>query len=216
MLCGATLFAQDEYKGYLDEAYKQIAIQNCNGAEKNYKIYKQLSGKTDASFEALYAECMNVNNPKDWRDDCWLINLANGDTLAVQKGTENVGCFRYGDAKLRAESSRLGGFTDWRLPTKEEMAVIVLQHNYYENNDCPWFWTATLYYETGKLYVNGCSDYAVIISCLGRQDKSNKNLSQYYLCVRKFGDCLKQKCTTTTKVVLPLLRLGLINGYGTR
>ena len=50
-------FAQDDYGFYLRKARQRIAEGDCEGAQRNYNVYKDLVKKTDKSLERMLAEC---------------------------------------------------------------------------------------------------------------------------------------------------------------
>ena len=52
-----TVNAQSEYDVYLQKARQRLAEGDCEGARKNYNVYKELTQKTDKSLERGIAEC---------------------------------------------------------------------------------------------------------------------------------------------------------------
>lgn len=50
------LYAQD-YDVYLQKARQRLAEGDCEGARKNYNVYKELTHKTNQSLEQMIAEC---------------------------------------------------------------------------------------------------------------------------------------------------------------
>ncbi|AAF83301.1 hypothetical protein XFUD_02045 [Xylella fastidiosa] len=56
--------------------------------------------------------------------------------------TNFIGIF-CGPARLCRES-RVGGYTDWRAPTREEaLSVAPMNAYWYWDEECPWVWTST-------------------------------------------------------------------------
>ena len=49
--------AQEDYSFYLQKARQRIAEGDCDGAQRNYRVYKDLAKKTDQSLEQMIAEC---------------------------------------------------------------------------------------------------------------------------------------------------------------
>lgn len=110
--------AQD-YSSYLRTAYQHLAEGNAESAERNYSVYKKLTNERDIDFEALLQELKFG----DWKKSCYIINLGNGYALAVQKPDGKSLDFE--SAEAICTGNRLGGFTDWHMPTKEEMQIII-------------------------------------------------------------------------------------------
>lgn len=57
MLLSQVLYAQEDYVFYLQKARQRIAEGDCDGAQRNYSVYKDLAKKTDQSLEQMIAEC---------------------------------------------------------------------------------------------------------------------------------------------------------------
>lgn len=58
----------------------------------------------------------------EWQKDCWIIPLDNNEFLAVQKSIGKH--MSYDNALAIAVTDSLGGFSDWRLPSVDEMKII--------------------------------------------------------------------------------------------
>ncbi|MFO7860858.1 MAG: DUF1566 domain-containing protein [Desulfosalsimonas sp.] len=54
-------------------------------------------------------------------------------------------CLTYEEAGEYVENSETGGYTDWRLPTAEELAVIYKEPPYFPVMEEKWYWTADSY-----------------------------------------------------------------------
>lgn len=55
--CVATSVAQSDYSNYLDDSMKELGKGNCEGAQKLYNVYKELSGQSKPSVQTLINEC---------------------------------------------------------------------------------------------------------------------------------------------------------------
>lgn len=55
--CVTTLVAQSDYSNYLDESMKELGKGNCEGAQKLYNVYKELSGQSKPSVQVLIDDC---------------------------------------------------------------------------------------------------------------------------------------------------------------
>lgn len=120
LLFGTLLFAfnlsAQNYDGdyYLRQAYSALEEGKIEVAQSSYNVYKNATGKTDVDFETLLKD----KSENDWKKSCFIIDLGDGYCLAVQKVLNSPLCFE--NARQVCEANRLGGFTDWRLPTLEE------------------------------------------------------------------------------------------------
>ena len=57
MMCAANMVAQSDDSDYLDRAMKELNKENCKGAQKWYDAYKEVSGQSKPSVQALIDEC---------------------------------------------------------------------------------------------------------------------------------------------------------------
>lgn len=51
------LAAQSDYSSYLDQSMDELGKGNCEGAQKWYNVYKELSGETKSSVQTLIDDC---------------------------------------------------------------------------------------------------------------------------------------------------------------
>lgn len=120
LLFAINLSAQN-YDYYLQKAYSALEEGKIEVAQSSYNIYKKMTGKTDLDFETLIKDA-DVNA---WKSSCHIIDCGNGKYLAVQKIDSSQVKLSYEAAMNRCKSSRLGGFNDWRLPTYDELSIVV-------------------------------------------------------------------------------------------
>lgn len=120
LLFAFNLSAQN-YDYYLQKAYSALEEGKIEVAQSSYNIYKKMTGKTDLDFETLIKDA-DVNA---WKSSCHIIDCGNGKYLAVQKIGSSQVKLSYEAAMNRCKSSRLGGFNDWRLPTSDELSIVV-------------------------------------------------------------------------------------------
>ena len=64
------------------------------------------------------------------------------DNLMIQK--EDLGCVYWNDAKSLCENSRVAGYSDWRLPTKDELTMIYNVRSEIPNLKSGKYWSSTL------------------------------------------------------------------------
>lgn len=57
MVLSHDLYAQDDYGFYLQKAQQRLAEGDCDGAQRNYNVYKELTGMGDADLESGINEC---------------------------------------------------------------------------------------------------------------------------------------------------------------
>lgn len=120
LLFTLNLSAQN-YDSYLQKAYSALGEGKIDVAQSSYNIYKKMTGRTDSDFEALIKDA-DVNA---WKSSCYIIIVNDTLSLAVQKIAPNQTAVTYQVAKIKAKGSRLGNFTDWRLPQKSELEIIL-------------------------------------------------------------------------------------------
>ncbi len=173
--------AQDN-TNYLAKAFELLLEGNVESAEKHYIVHKKLTGQTDADFEAML-EGEKRKSSESWKDQCYIVPLNSEYMLAVQKASITDGIkLEYYDACKAAEASRLGDFTDWRVPTEQEMSILVANlssvfNNTYTSN---YFWTTHQLRSTETIVVNR-------YNAKERRDYTSKGGYEYdYVIVRKF------------------------------
>lgn len=144
LLCTINLSAQN-YDSYLQNAYSALEEGKIEVAQSSYNIYKKMTGRIDLDFETLIKDAVK----NDWSKLCYMVDLGNGEYLVAQKKLEHGLPFK--DAKVYCQSSRLGGFVDWRLPSYKEAAIL------YANGFIPvgsyggfWCDSKTVFLGSGK------------------------------------------------------------------
>lgn len=134
LLCAFNLLAQN-YDSYLQKAYTALEEGKIEVAQSSYNIYKKMTGITDSDFETLIKNA-DVNA---WKKECNIILLNDTVAIAVQKFDQNQVSVTHQVAEITAAASRLGNFTDWRLPEVGELKVIL--PNIPNENEL-YFWCA--------------------------------------------------------------------------
>lgn len=99
-----------------------------------------------------YGEEKKVEIATDW------VNLTAAN-LAVQK--KDIGCSTWTSVKTMCENSTVGGYTDWRLPTKEELMTLYTNREYIGgfnivNSAKSYYWSSSSFssYYADPYYVN--------------------------------------------------------------
>lgn len=110
------------YDEYLQTAYKHLQQGNIEMAQKAYSIYCNLSESRDIAFEQKIEES---RLQKDWKSKCLIIPLDETIMIAVQKIPAEQLPVSLSTAAQYAKLSTLGDFSDWRLPTKDELSKII-------------------------------------------------------------------------------------------
>ena len=103
-----------EEKRKKEEEERRIAEEKRKKEEERRKLEEE---------HKLEKKREKKNSKPSWQDECYILDLGDGWSLAVQKEVITTGHV-YKDADLLAKSSRLGGYIRWRLPSKDEMALI--------------------------------------------------------------------------------------------
>lgn len=81
--------AQSDYSAYLNRALEKLDAGDCESAQKNYNVYKELSGDAKPSVEVLIQDCADEKNKTK--------TYSVGETMQV------------GDAKYKVAYVRDGG-----------------------------------------------------------------------------------------------------------
>ncbi|MDE6439678.1 MAG: DUF1566 domain-containing protein, partial [Bacteroidales bacterium] len=75
------------------------------------------------------------------------VYVIKAENLMVQK--EDLGAEDWVTADATCKASRLGGYTDWRLPTKEELMLLYANRNLIGGfQNAWWYWSSTEYGES--------------------------------------------------------------------
>ncbi|MCM1176146.1 MAG: hypothetical protein NC308_09330 [Clostridium sp.] len=194
----AVAIAQN-YDSYLQEAKEHLEQGNVESAKKSYQVYRRLTDKTDAMFEELLKE---YGQNTLWMRSCRIFDLNDSTFIAVQ-ALDMTSVSHYLDAKIKAESSRLGGFDDWRLPDQGEMTCIMSNLPSDEQN-APFYWIASCYRSASAsqtVIINGRIEpisesfneeiYKVLDKCTGVKDvygRSVKTKNGVVVSDTEFGD----------------------------
>lgn len=125
--------------------YKKVADAllkgDCDKAQSYYNIWKELTSKRDASIEVAIQECKNEN--KDY------IELRAAG-IAIQKMDVTKTPVDFESADKLCDNSILGGFSNWRLPTEDELATIYTTYstqNVIEGFNLGYYWSYTRFPE---------------------------------------------------------------------
>jgi hypothetical protein len=54
-------------------------------------------------------------------------------------------CLSYNNALEYVRTLNWGGYSDWRLPTSQELALLYKNEPFFPNNHTPWYWTSEAY-----------------------------------------------------------------------
>lgn len=127
LLLGMTLLGHIVYSqnyDYLQKAYSALEEGNVEAAQAYYNLYKRTTEKTDTDFEVILKD---AESKDAWKNNCFIVDMGNGYYIAGLKDFKYVD---YKSAVQYCKSCRYGGFADWRLPTKEEILMLL--------NYIPW------------------------------------------------------------------------------
>lgn len=143
LLCAINLSAQNG-ENYLQKAYSALEEGNVKAAQSYYNIYKNITEKTDTDFEVILKD---AESKDAWKNNCFIVDMGNGYYIAGLKDFKYV---NYKSAVQNCKSCRYGGFTDWRLPTKEEILMLFNYIPWDEKtlknvNETIWFWADKKY-----------------------------------------------------------------------
>lgn len=158
MLITAFAVQAQNSETYLTKAFELLLEGNVKSAENHYTVYKKLSGKTDADFETML-QTEKANKENAWMDECYIIDIDNEYALAVQKSSFlEAKEYSHSDAFRLAKSSRLGSFTDWRLPTLDEISIVFANLpsgtiKYFNDINADYYWTSSVATNNRNIFV---------------------------------------------------------------
>ena len=93
------------------------------------------------------------------------------DDLGIAVQREDIGCGSYSSMKTLCEGSKMGGFTDWRLPTISELSALYkLRDKIGGFKTSGTYWASTFY---GEVSYNSC--YYTVSFDNGKQSWSSKS-----------------------------------------
>lgn len=185
---------------YLTEAIKLLSEGNLESAERHYNLYKKMTSQVDTVFENLLEEKKNnITKSKSWKDDCYIITLNSDTCLAVQKRSISYKTRNWNDAVRIAAFSRLGAFSDWHIPSMEEMSIVLsnLSEEIYfcwngnSNSAESCYWTTT---RAKDLIVNVNCDNSIGI-CSAEKECNFVVVRKFILHKPKPGVSWVQVCT---------------------
>lgn len=156
---GMTVQAQSDNSYYLAQAWECLNSGNCDGAQRNYDVYKQMTGKLNSSLEEGIGRCKQEKSmsakyiPQGYVD----LGLPSG---TLWKSSNEDGYFTHKDAV-----NLFGN----KLPSSTQFDEL--------KKNCTWEWYGSGYKVIGK---NGNS---IILPAAGSKDLKKKEL----VSVGKFG-----------------------------
>ena len=122
LFCSTTfLFAQsDDMASRLrNNIVEALLADDCERAQRNYNIWKDITGETMPNIETEIRNCLRKTATPD--SGFVVIPVIN---IAVQNKDISGVVLSYKDAENLCKNSILGGFTNWRLPTSNELSTI--------------------------------------------------------------------------------------------
>lgn len=187
---------------YLRQAYSALEEGKIEVAQSSYNIYTKMTGRTDLDFETLLKDA-DINA---WKKSCYIIKVNDTLSLAVQRIDKHQIPVSYHVAKVKAQASRLGNFTDWRLPDKSELYIILPNISFHENEVYYWikgtgtFKLTTSTSGTGRLetkasyYAMSNMSFKVVetyfehkIDNYISETRGNKDICHNFLTIRSFN-----------------------------
>jgi len=139
---------QLENQNQLSERQRQTQMQQVEAQarmareEENQLLQQKKSAQLRRQVESQLAGSARyrVNGDGTFTD------LTTGSTWCLLDSFEELGhCVDYASALRYVQGVRLGGRTNWRLPTANELAAIYKQKPYFPSSGSEWYWTAEAY-----------------------------------------------------------------------
>ena len=174
--------AQDQdYNWYLQRVLQRIDEGDCEGAQKNYNVYKELSGKTIASVEEMIKDCAGeyrIGNTISVNGENYII------AYLMENKQHGFAIKDVGVQNLVNQQER-EYIRDKRIPTLEEMKII------YQNNAniglTGTYWTrSTKLYRYGFGGIDNYYYYYYIDFLSGKQGESSPDSRNGILLIHRF------------------------------
>ncbi len=122
VLCACNLAAQSDYSSYLTQSMDELRKGNCEGAQKWYNIYKELSGETKSSVQIMIDDCFqNSVAEKVYKiNDKIQVNSLTYKVIYIEdKGKHGFAVCDYGSGPITDDM-----IAGRKLPTRSEMKII--------------------------------------------------------------------------------------------
>lgn len=141
------VYAQTDDFSYLNKAMEKLEAGDCKSALTNYNIYKDLSGKSVPSVEALIAECD--------KDRVYAI----GEAMIVEGKEYKVAYIRddgkHGFAVRDLGWEEVKGYRPISIPTLKELREVYKNRDKLKFYDIYWSSKGDEYYNTVKNFSTG-------------------------------------------------------------
>ncbi len=140
------LRAQQAEKRRIEEQQRTLKRQQQAEAENRRK--RELAARIRAREASVRALLLGKESRFVDHNNGTITDTQSGLTW-VMLDSKNTGtsCMTFKKARAWVDALKTGGFTDWRLPTANELALLYNGKPYYPTSGAPWYWTAEL--ETG-------------------------------------------------------------------
>lgn len=133
--------AQSDYSSYLDDAMSKIKAGECESARKFYNVYKEMSGKSSPSVEALLIDCEDSAVKTDSNRHYINEKIKIGEFLyrvayVEDEGQHGFAIYDYGSSKLTSKLIKSRS-----VPTRSEMQIIARNAHLLNLKTDLYYWT---------------------------------------------------------------------------
>jgi hypothetical protein len=190
IFCSTAAWSQTE-DNTSKEVFKKITDAlvkgDCDRAQRNYHIWKTLTEQTNPDIEAEIKEC-STSKEEAKKEYVELTNAG----IAVAKENATSSEINWESAKSLCDNSILGDYTDWRLPTQNELATIFTNKKEIGIFPGTYYWSSSAisrsYRNFSGPYYNSpviTSNSPFIINMTsGQQTRTTEDSNQNCRCVR--------------------------------
>jgi hypothetical protein len=162
LLCSTAVWAQDNTANQTMKTINEALSQgDCERAQRAYNVWKVLTESTDSLVESRIKSCQDSKKQAEQKK--------NEETKRKEENKKNdfftfghLDCFVYmkgtrmdwNTSNAIAQSSVVGGYSDWRLPTMSELFIILQQRK-----EMGWYpkyvWSSEVYQGKNKKTKSG-------------------------------------------------------------
>jgi hypothetical protein len=185
-LCALVVYGQDaETAAMLMKSINtHLANGNCEKAQSAYDSWKAYTNSTNSSVERRIKSCQDTKKEQVSQNKNYIELKTAGIMVQTKDVTEYLGVY-WEDAKSLCDNSIVGGYTNWRLPTNNELRLIYMNKDKVGGFNGGKDFMNYDYWSSNK---KNMYDYHDIVSMLNGSSSNNIYSSARCRCVRDLNE----------------------------